>query len=323
MALFSFTLLCGTLLGHGVGSGTRMMAERLGADVLFVPYGYEKTIQNSLLRGEPSSFYLDGAFAAQVQGHPGIEKATAQLFIATLKAACCTLPVQLIGIDPATDFVVRPWMDSVINRPLAENEVVVGNNIAGSVGEVISLFGKEFTIAARLAPTGMGFDTSVFLDIDRARRLLLLSELGPQLNLPTGIDRNRFISSVLIKTAPGVDIKETANAILREYAIPYNLDFVIVAGMISDIAARLGVFSTIFYGVSVMLWVIAVAVLALVFSGMLHERKKEFGLLRIIGASRTALARIVLREALLISGGGRIARRCGGGAYPVSVQHIY
>lgn len=304
VGLFAFTLFCGTMVGKSVGNGTRMMAERLGADVLFVPYGYETSVQNSLLRGEPSSFYMDGEFARKLAGEEGIEKVTPQLFIATLKAACCTLPVQLIGIDPKTDFVVRPWMMSVLERPLGESEVVVGGKIFGEVGERISLFGKEFTIAARLDPTGMGFDTSVFLDIDRARRLLLLSDLGPMLQLPEGVDRNTFVSSTLIKFAPGADVKQTVNAVSQKYAAEYNLDFVVVAGMITDIATRLDIMSAVFYGLSGMLWLLAVGILALVFSAVIQERKKEFGLLRIIGASRADLVRMVLKEALAISAAG-------------------
>lgn len=304
VALFSFTLFCGTMVGNNISNGTRMMAERLGADVMFVPHGYEKEMQNALLRGEPSSFYLDRGLAEELRGEENVEKVTVQLFLATLKAACCTLPVQLIGFDPGTDFVVRPWMASVIDRPLGESEVVVGNKIVGETGDTILLFGKEFVIAARLDATGMGFDTSVFMDIDRARRLLLLSDLGPHLNLPAGMDRQSFVSSTLVKVAPLADGKSTVNALLQKYAVKYNLDFIVVAGMITDISSRLNIFSTVFYGFSGMLWVLAVGILALVFSAVLQERRKEFGLLRIIGASRADLVRIVLKEALLISGGG-------------------
>ena len=283
------------------------MAERLGADALFVPYGYSNKVQSSLLRGEPSSFYMDSALAGELRGREGVEKVTTQLFIATLNAACCTLPVQLIGIAPETDFVVKPWMVSTINRPLGEHEVVVGNKIVGKVGEEIMLFGKNFTIAARLDATGMGFDTSVFLDVNRARTLLLLSELGPYLNLPENMNRNTFVSSVLVKMAPTHNVRDSVNSILQEYAIKYNLDFVMVAGMVSDIAAKLQVFSGFFHIFSATLWAMTLLVLALVFSAMIQERKKEFGLLRVVGASRSALGWIVAKEALLISTFGALA----------------
>ncbi len=305
--LFSFTLYCGTVIGQGLSQGTRTTAERLGADALFVPYGYDAKVQSSLLRGEPSSFYMDRRFSEEVRQEKGVEKVTAQLFIATLKASCCTLPVQLIGIDPETDFVVRPWMASAIDRPMRDDEVVVGSKIVGQVGDTLTLFGKELTIAARLEPTGMGFDTSVFLEIDRARRLLLASELGPRLNLPAGLDRNAFVSSTLIKAAPATDIKELVNRISQKYAAAYNLDFVVVAGMITDMAAKLSFFSRCIHVFSGVLWVLGALVMALVFSALIRERKKEFAVLRIIGASRSALGRIVMREALLVSLSGAFA----------------
>ena len=301
VGLFSFTLYCGTVTADRIAGGTRVMAERLGADALFVPYGYSNKVQSSLLRGEPSSFYMDSALAGELRARKGVEKVTTQLFIATLNAACCTLPVQLIGIDPETDFVVKPWMIASLNRPLGEHEVVVGKKISGKVGENIQLFGREFTIAARLDATGMGFDTSVFMDMNRARTLLLLSELGPHLNLPEEMNRNTFVSSVLVKLSPSLNLRDTVNAILEEHAIKYNLDFVMVAGMISDIAAKLQIFSGFFHIFSATLWGMALIVLGLVFSSIIQERKKEFGLLRVIGASRSALAGIVAKEALLVS----------------------
>lgn len=306
VALFALILFSGAVTGESVGNGTRIMADRLGADILFVPHGYEKSIQGSLLRGEPSSFYLDGAFEKQLRGMEGIEKTTSQLFVASLQAPCCTLPVQIIGIDPKTDFVVRPWMNTVLTRPMADSEIAVGSRIAGGPGEKLSLFGREFTIAARLDATGMGFDTSVFMDIDRARRLLLASDLASRMNLPEGLARTSFVSSTLVKAAAPGKARETANAVLQRHALDYNLDFVMVAAMVSDISGRLADFSHLFYGLSCLLWLLAVGVLALVFSMALNERKKEFGVMRALGASRVQLVGIILRESLLVSSAGAV-----------------
>jgi putative ABC transport system permease protein len=301
VALFAFTLFSGTVIGKSVSRGTRVMADRLGADILFVPYGYEKNIQGSLLRGEPSSFYLDGAFEKRLLDMEGVAQVTSQLFVASLRAPCCTLPVQIIGIDPKTDFVVRPWMGMVLARPMTDSEIVVGSRIVGGPGEKLSLFDREFTIAARLEATGMGFDTSVFMDIDRARRLLLASDLASRMNLPEGLDRSSFVSSTLVKAAAPDKARETADAILKRHALDYNLDFVMAAAMVSDISGRLAGFSHLFYGLSFLLWLLAVGVMAFVFSMALNERKKEFGVMRTLGASRVQLAGIILRESLLVS----------------------
>jgi putative ABC transport system permease protein len=57
---------------------------------------------------------------------------------------------------------------------------------------------------------------------------------------------------------------------------------------------------------SILLWVLAVIVLAAVFSGSMHERKKEFAVLRILGATRKKLIGIVLSESAItgLAGGG-------------------
>ena len=304
VAIFTATLFSSSVIGESLRKGTRVMAERLGADLLFVPHGYDRKLQGSLLRGEPSSFYLDGGLEKSLRGIKGVEKTTSQLFVASLNAACCTLPVQIIGFDMTTDFVVQPWIATALKRPLAEAEVVVGSKILAESGDKIMLFGKQFTVAAKLEATGMGFDTSVFMDIERARRLLLISDI---VDLPEGLDRSNFVSSVLIKVSPPSAAKEVANAILRQHAIQYQLDFVVVAGMISDISGRLNGLALLFYGLSGILWLLSVGVLALVFSAMLQERKKELAMLRVMGATRGRLVSLMLCESFLLCLGGAVA----------------
>jgi putative ABC transport system permease protein len=52
---------------------------------------------------------------------------------------------------------------------------------------------------------------------------------------------------------------------------------------------------------------VAFIVLAAVFSGSIHERKKEFAVLRILGATRGKLTRIVLGESALAGASGGAA----------------
>ena len=156
VAVFCMAMFAGTVIGLKISTGTQLAADRLGADILFVPYGYEKSVQSSLLRGEPSSFYMDRGLVGELRGEKGVLRVTEQLFLATLKASCCSYPVQIIGFNPKTDFVVTPWMNQSLNRAMNENEVVAGCKISGNPGETIRLFGREFSIAAKLDPTGMG-----------------------------------------------------------------------------------------------------------------------------------------------------------------------
>ena len=301
VAVFCMAMFAGTVIGLKISTGTQLAADRLGADILFVPYGYEKSVQSSLLRGEPSSFYMDRGLVGELRGEKGVLRVTEQLFLATLKASCCSYPVQIIGFNPKTDFVVTPWMNQSLNRAMNENEVVAGCKISGNPGETIRLFGREFSIAAKLDPTGMGFDTSVFMEVDRARRLLLDSELGLLLRIPEGLDKSTFISSVLVKAEPGTDVTSLVNGLSEKYAIRYNLDFTAIADMISSISSKLSVFASVFRMFSAAVWVLAVMILAFVFTIILQERKKEFGILRIVGASKGHVRRLFVGEALLTS----------------------
>ncbi|MBR1532903.1 MAG: FtsX-like permease family protein, partial [Ruminococcus sp.] len=54
------------------------------------------------------------------------------------------------------------------------------------------------------------------------------------------------------------------------------------------------------------IWVLSLIIMAISFMMINHERKKEFAVLRVLGASRKKLSGVVLREALLLTGAGSI-----------------
>ena len=76
--------------------------------------------------------------------------------------------------------------------------------------------------------------------------------------------------------------------------------------MLSNISKWLNGFSTIVYSLSAIFWVLAIIVIFVIFSSSLNERKREISLLRILGASRSDLVKMLLRESLIISALGGI-----------------
>lgn len=301
VAVFAFTMFGGALLSESVKNGIKSLSNRLGADILVVPHGYDKKLQAALLRGEPSTFYINGDLTEKVRDLPGVDKAAPQLYLATLNAACCTVPIQLIAYDPDSDFVVKPWAASALTRPPLDNEIVVGDSILGDVGAELSLFGQIFRIAARLDKTGMGFDTTVFMTMQNARKMLSAVQEGAVGNYRPGA-----VSSIMVGVSPGTDLKDMANVILRKFALDYNLDIVVSKNMISDIAKKLADMSFLVYALSGAFWLASAGILFLFFTLLLHERQREFGLFRILGATRSKLARIVLSEALVIGALGGV-----------------
>lgn len=302
VALFAFTLFGGSVLNANLREGLAGLSGRMGADILIVPHGYEKKLQAAILRGEPSQFYIKADITGKIRSEPYIAAASPQMFLTSLNAGCCTVKVQLVGFDQESDFSVKPWMQRKLRRPLQDDEVVVGSMIVPGSGEKVLFFGKPYTIAAKMDRTGMGFDTSVFMTLDAAHALMR------EAKLVTGdVDAAKdYVSSVIVKVRDGLDVKEAANALMRAHAIDYNLDIVVAATMLSSIAAGMQNISLVLLGLACVLWIIALIALFTVFSSGQSERKREMGILRVLGATRPKVASLILTESLYVSAGGAV-----------------
>jgi putative ABC transport system permease protein len=303
VALFAFTLFGGTVLSKSLENGMNNLSKRLGADILAVPYGYEADIQSALLRGEPSTFYFDAATTEKVAGVAGVSRVSPQLYLATLRAGCCSYPIQLIGFDPKTDFVIQPWLSNALHRPLADGEIVVGNSINAKAGQKLKFFGQIFGIAARLDKTGMGFDTSVFMNLATAKQVARESE---RLQAHPVAEKEDLISSVTVKIKDGYDVKNVANNILQAYARA-GVHVVVAQNMISEISGSLRGLITYIYILAGVLWILAVGVLIIVFAVTFNGRKREFNIFRVLGAPRSKLVKLILGESSLISLIGAVA----------------
>ena len=213
VAIFTFMLYAGSMVSANLESGIQSLSARMGADLLVVPQGEGKKIESVLLRANPSTFYLDAGMLDVVRKVPGVAQASGQLFISSLDAQCCTVKVQLIGIDQESDFVVAPWLRTQVERPLVGNEVIVGDYIFGAIGSKIKFYDQEFTIVGRLEPTGMGFDSSVFMTMEAARRIARIAS-------PEKADEiDRSYSAVLVRVKPGVDPISISDGMLDQLGL--------------------------------------------------------------------------------------------------------
>ncbi len=303
VAMFAFTLFGGTVLSKSLENGMNGLSKRLGADILAVPYGYEADIQSALLRGEPSTFYFSASTTGKIASVEGVEAVSPQLSIATLSAGCCSYQLQLIGFEPETDFVIQPWLSSSLDHPLADGEIVVGSNINAKPGQKLRFFNQNFLIAARLDKTGMGFDTSVFMNLSTAKQVARASE---RIQAHPVAENADLISSVMVKIKNGYDVKDVANNILQAYA-KGGVHVVVAKNMISDISGSLRRLTTYILALEGVLWILAVVVLIVVFSVTLNGRKREFSVFRVLGATRSKLVRLILCESCLISVFGTVA----------------
>ena len=92
--------------------GLRSLEARLGADIILVPSEAQSKVsfQNMFLQGTTGAFYMDGDVMNQALEVEGVEKVAPQTFLASLKADCCSVRIQVIGIDPEKDFTVQPCL---------------------------------------------------------------------------------------------------------------------------------------------------------------------------------------------------------------------
>ncbi len=284
-------------------NGTDSMSKRLGADAMVVPAGYDREVQGALLRGEPSTVYMNNDVPGRVIAVDGVGEASPQLFVATFSADCCSLPIQLIGFEPETDFVIQPWLSKQITRELKDDEIVVGSSVNADAGDILTFFNRDYRVAARLDKTGMGFDTSAFMNMNAADWAVMdYIKMGGK-SFPKA---ERSVSSVMIKVMPGFSTGSVAEGIRKALAKD-GVDVVLTKSMINSVSNGLNLLTRLTVALSVLFWLLGTGVLGVIFSVVLNERKKEFGILRALGADRIKLAGIILCESSIISICGAIA----------------
>jgi putative ABC transport system permease protein len=213
-------LLCFALIGALLFSALSLMGgtvesletgiSRMGADLLVVPEEDVHEGEAIILRGEPSTFFFTNINISDLEDIQGVDTVSPQIYIASLSASCCSLPVQLIGFDPDHDFTITPWLESGLQRPLGKDEVIVGGGISGEPGSELMFYGHNFTIAGRLEVTGMGLDTSVFMRIDDAFTMAEESGLKAVQKLDI---RPGQVSSFLVRVDDHADPNEVGNLI--------------------------------------------------------------------------------------------------------------
>jgi putative ABC transport system permease protein len=298
-----FALISVSMLASSLMRGMDRMSDRLGADAFIVPRGYGAKAEGALLRGEPSAFYLGPPALAMISEIKGFSRTSPQIFIASWDSSHCSFPVQLIGYDPATDFVVAPWIASSAPRSLAFGEVVVGSLIDAKEGDKLMFFSGSYPVVARLEKTGTGFDTSVFFNMETARATLKEYLRYSGEDIP---DADHTISVVTADIEDGIDPAVLAREIRDSYLIE-GIDIIRTQDIIGGISRNLRVFLTLVIVLIAIFWMLAAGVLAILFTAMLNERKKEFGIYRILGAPLSLVSTIIIIESSLVSLMGALA----------------
>ncbi len=295
-AFLALAVFGGSVVVLSLRSGLNSLEARLGADIILVPSEAQSKVsfQNMFLQGTTGAFYMDADVLNQALEVEGVEKAAPQTFLASLKADCCSIKIQVIGIDPQRDFTVQPWIARSLTRALGDMDVAVGCKVEADVGEIIRIYEQRCKVAARLEATGTGLDTAVYCNMNTMNTLLQAAEtMGVSHRIESG---DQVISAVYVKVKDGYDVG-AVNSRLNGHI--RKVTAVRTRSMITGVSDSLAGVSRTVTILIIAVWVLAFIILLLAFALIIRERVREFAVLRLAGASRGMLSRMVLLESAM------------------------
>lgn len=304
--LMSATVFFSTILMNNLKQGIKSTTQRAGADIIVVPDEGTEDIRDSLFAGTPCSVFFDKSWKAAVEKVEGVERVSAQMYVGTLSASCCDLPVQMIAFDPETDFVVWPWLKNQNTVNLKKGQVLVGDRVEAEPGDTLQFYLTEFEVAGKLEKTGMGYDGSVFMTFETLYELKNSETAKATLPMEDIEDKVSMLMVDIADDIKDVDLIHLRLAIAKcgpegEKMYAGSTDELLSG--ISQQVKKLSGYGNILTYISL---ISAALALISIFVLTINERRYEFGVLYALGAKKSQMRNIILSEALVISGIGGV-----------------
>ena len=283
-ALLSISM---SILGS-LKEGIKQTNEKMGAGMMIAASGNENIYEDAILSGGATQSSIPRAYM-DILEDSGIPY-TYQIYLKSLQAGCCSVPVQIIGYDPETDFIITPWIKSYTDNLKG---VVLGFG-TGYEGDTIKLFGTEYPVLARLDETGSGLDRTVYVPIQMINGMWKDSiRKGAKY---TYDDIDEIVSVYLIPRG----YEEKAEELFRDKDVSLIYPGRFITDMEESISGINGLItaSLIVYGLMTGISLMMITNL------IMESRKKEFATYRLIGISINSLSGNIFLENLIICIGG-------------------
>ena len=297
--VLSFAMVIISLTAFGMEHGSRNAAERMGADIIVAPKGYGEDVEGILLTTKKSFFYMDASVVEDISGIEGVEAVSPQTFLMTLDASCCDQPVQIVGIDMDSDFVVTPWIDKKYLKSLEDGALIVGSKVNVTSG-VFKMFGKEYQVAASLDESGSSMDATVFVNINRIGNIMEDAQKAGQ-GVIAEVN-SKDVSVVCIK----VSEKEKIPVVVARLSRLKDVDIVTTESVSSKLFSGLKDTYVVYAVVIALMVIISVFLLFMIHYITLNDRKKEVEILRTIGIGRKKIKTFLMCEVLWTSAPGAL-----------------
>lgn len=294
-------LLATTVILRGMEESLRTGMERLGADIIVIPYDATEQAQKEVLTGKLATRdSMPADHVRRILEMEAVERASPQLYLGTISGSLYSTAEKLyiIAFDPKTDFTILPWLKEKQAKPLGIHDSIGGaliNRIAPS--EHILVNGYKLALVNNLEPTGIWFDQALFVTFDTARDIIANGAVSGEVSADT-------VTFIAVDLKPGYDAARTA---LEMTLVAPGIWPVRAIKLMTTLAAqRAGLLQSLFLALGI-IWILAVVLTGFVFSLIVDERRREIGMLRAAGASRNFIFRLFLTEGFLLAIGGGFA----------------
>lgn len=296
VAVCTGAIFAGSVVMRSIENSMVVGFTRLGADMLIVPEGTLTNITAALLTAEPTEQTLDKGMVAQLAALKGIRRVAPQLVFRTELSGYGQPdePVDMIAFDPDRDITVQSWLDARLDRPIRENDVILGASRDERLGTEIFLFGKPLTVYGKLGKTAVGtherglFVTFATLDGLRETMTQICGALKP-------LEPDK-ISGLLVELAPGATTTQVRFAVLATFP---GVKIVSGESMLTSIRQGLTALLDGVLALMVIMFLSTAAMIGVLFSVIITERRRELGLLKAIGARPGQILGLLLTESAM------------------------
>ena len=265
--------------------------EKYGANILIVPRTENLTLSYGGLSLGGVSFEMEEIRENQLAKIGTIQNAANVAALGPMVLGVLEIRshrVLLAGVDFESARILKPWWK--VNGLLPdETGVLLGDEAARVMnlrsGDAIEVKGRKLQISGVLEATGSQDDQLIFTRLATAQSLL---------------GKNGRVSmaevAALCKDCPIEDMVRQISEILPEAKV------MAIQQVVKSRMEALQHFRKFSYGVSVVVLLVGSLVVLVTMMGSVRERTEEIGIFRAIGFRKSHVARIVLIEALIVSG---------------------
>ena len=217
-----------------------------------------------------------------------------QFFFSSFELADFPFEVLFLGIEKDKDFVISPWVEDGELSEIGEMQLVVGHELKDLLDKKIKIYGAELRVVQVLKDTDSYMDHAIYTDMSTIEKMISMMD-DTNSKLFEGINPKDVISSVLIEVEDGY----TVASVLDDINVRVRgVEAARSNSTITDTSQKLRGLASIARLMVVAIVLLIVTIVVMAHKIGINERKKEFAILRIIGATKKKIIGIIIGEAV-------------------------